>query len=95
VWRREGWGGARGALALYLVQLAANALWSWLFFAWRMGAAATVEIVVLWALIAATIAAFWRHDRAAALMLLPYLAWVSFAAALCYSIWRMNPAALG
>src|SRR5689334_9738724 len=47
VWRRVGWSGARGALTLFLVQLACNALWSWLFFAWRRGALAFVEIVVL------------------------------------------------
>jgi tryptophan-rich sensory protein len=60
VWRKAGFG---SALYLFLAQLALNALWSWLFFAWRLGAAAFAEVVVLWALIAATLAAFLRIDR--------------------------------
>ena len=94
VWRRAGWARARGALLLYLAQLPVNALWSWLFFAWREGALAMADVVVLWALIAATMVAFWRHHRAAGAMLLPYLAWVSFATALTYAIWQLNPTLL-
>jgi tryptophan-rich sensory protein len=86
--------GRSPALLVYLVQLVLNALWSWLFFAWHMGAAAFVCIVVLWLLIAATIALFRRTDRVAAALLLPYLAWVSFASALCFSIWQRNPGLL-
>ncbi|MRW89676.1 tryptophan-rich sensory protein [Duganella sp. FT80W] len=85
---------ARPALALYTVQLAVNALWSWLFFAWHLGAAAFVDIIVLWLLIAATIFVFWRRDRWAGVLLVPYIVWVSFATALCYSIWQRNPGAL-
>ena len=95
VWRDHGFRGAGAALKLYLVQLLANALWSWLFFAWRQGAFAFAEIVVLWLLIAATIFSFWRLHRLAALLLVPYLAWVSFAAALNFVLWRLNPAVLG
>ena len=95
VWRERGFKGASMALSLFIVQLVANALWTWLFFDLHSGALATVEIVVLWLLIAATIAKFWSVHRAAALLLLPYLAWVSFAAALTWSVWRLNPAALG
>ena len=73
----------------------ANALWTWLFFAWRQGAWALAEIAVLWLLIATTIVLFWRLHRLAALLLLPYLAWVSFAAALNFALWRLNPAVLG
>lgn len=87
-------GGARSELTLYVVQLAANALWTWLFFAWHRGAWAFVEILVLWMLIAATLLAFWRRDRVAGLLLLPYIAWVSFATCLCYSIWQRNQAVL-
>lgn len=50
-------------LSLFAGQLAANALWSWLFFAWHLGALATAEVLVLLALIAATVAAFWRKSR--------------------------------
>lgn len=90
VWRERGWHGARGALTLFLAQLAANALWSWLFFAWRKGAWASAEIVVLWTLILGTLVSFWRIRPLAGLLLLPYLAWVSFAAVLCFTIWRLN-----
>lgn len=92
VWRSPG--PTRLAIGLFVAQLAANALWSWLFFAWHRGALAAVEVLVLLALIAATVAAFWRIRRAAALLLLPYLAWVTFASALTWSIWRRNPGLL-
>jgi tryptophan-rich sensory protein len=91
VWRERPSHRTDGALGLYLVQLAANALWSWLFFAWHHGALAFGEILLLWALIAATAAAFWRVHRLAALLLLPYLAWVSFASALNWVLWLRNP----
>jgi tryptophan-rich sensory protein len=84
-------GNARPALLLYVVQLAANALWTWLFFAWQRGAWAFAEILLLWMLIAATIVVFSRRDRIAGLLLVPYIAWVSFATCLCYSIWQRNP----
>ena len=95
VWRKHGFNGASRALGLFIVQLVANALWTWLFFKWQLGAVALVEIVVLWLLIAATIASFWHLHRLAALMLVPYLAWVSYAAALTFALWRLNPAILG
>lgn len=95
VWRDRGFRGASTALSLFIVQLAANALWTWLFFAWHLGALALVEIVVLWLLVAATIVAFWHWHRLAALLLVPYLAWVGFATALTWSLWRMNPGTLG
>ena len=95
VWRARGFAGARSALAVFIVQLIANALWTWLFFAWRLGGLAFAEILVLWALIAVTIGLFWQASRPAALLLVPYLAWVSFAAVLNFSIWRLNPGLLG
>ncbi|QJD93304.1 tryptophan-rich sensory protein [Duganella dendranthematis] len=85
---------ARPALTLYVVQLAANALWTWLFFGWHLGAWAFAEILLLWVLIAAIIVAFWRRDRVAGLLLVPYIGWVSFATCLCYSIWQRNPSVL-
>jgi translocator protein len=98
VWRERGFrwaaGGAGKALALFIAQLAANALWSWLFFAWRQGAWAFADIVVLWTLLVGTIVAFWRVRPLAGALLLPYLAWVTFASALCWATWRMNPSAL-
>ena len=95
VWRIGGFAHARTALGLFLVQLVINALWSWLFFAWQMGAAALVDIALMWVLVVATIAAFWRHSRLAAALLLPYLAWISFAAALNLRLWQLNPGVLG
>ena len=94
VWRERGWAGARVALGLFVVQLVANALWSWIFFAWRLGCAAVVEILVLLALIVATMVAFARVSRTAALLLVPYLAWVAFATALTWTLWRRNPTLL-
>jgi tryptophan-rich sensory protein len=95
IWRERGFRDAKFALGLFLAQLALNALWSWLFFAWQLGAASVVEIAVLWALILATTVAFWRVRPLAGALLLPYLAWVSFAAVLNFAIWRLNPQLLG
>lgn len=81
-------------LALFVAQLAVNALWSWLFFAWHLGAAAFADVLVLLALIAATIIAFWRVRPLAGILLLPYLAWVGFASALTWSVWQGNPGVL-
>jgi tryptophan-rich sensory protein len=92
VWRSPGPRGT--ALGLFGVQLVANALWSWLFFAWHRGALAAVEILVLLALIVATVAAFWRASRLAGLLLVPYLLWVSFASVLMWTVWRGNPGLL-
>jgi benzodiazapine receptor len=94
LWRDRGFDTAKTALTLFLVQLVVNALWSWLFFAWRMGAAAFVDVVVLWVLIVATLVAFWRHHRLAAVLLAPYLAWVTFATFLTYAVWQRNPGVL-
>jgi translocator protein len=95
VWRARGWAGARSALILFVVQLAVNALWSWLFFAWRLGAAALVDSALLWLLVAATMVAFWRIRPLAGILLFPYWAWVGFATALTHAIWRLNPGLLG
>ena len=95
VWRRAGWNGARVALTLYLVQLVLNALWTWCFFAWRMGGLAFADIVLLWLVIAATTWLFWRVRPLTGMLMLPYLAWVTFAAFLNYASWRMNPQLLG
>jgi translocator protein len=94
VWRRGGFKANRAALLLYLVQLAANSLWTWLFFAWHQGALAFAEILLLWVLIVATIVLFWRRSPLAGALLLPYLAWVSFASALTLSVWQLNPGVL-
>ncbi len=91
VWRVGGFRAARTALTLFLVQLAVNALWSWLFFGWQRGGLAFADIILLWALIVATLVSFWRIRPLASALLIPYLLWVSFASALNYSVWRLNP----
>ena len=95
VWRVGGFRAAKGALTLFLVQLAFNALWSWLFFRWHQGALAFADILLLLALIVATLIAFWRISRLAGALLIPYLLWVTFASALNYSVWQLNPQLLG
>lgn len=95
VWRARGFAGARNALLLFIAQLVVNALWTWLFFVWRLGGLAFAEILLLWVLILATMIAFRRVSTAAAALLVPYLAWVSFAAALTLAMWRLNPGLLG
>ena len=95
VWREGGFRARRLALGLFLVQLAVNALWSWLFFGWHLGALAFADIVLLWGLLVATLVAFWRVRPVAGALLVPYLLWVSFATALSYSVWQHNPQLLG
>lgn len=95
VWCSGGLRSRRVPLALFLVQLALNALWSWLFFVWHLGGPAFLDIVLLWVLIAATLVSFWRVHRAAGALLIPYLFWVGFAGALNYSVWQLNPHTLG
>ena len=95
VWRRWGFKGAQAALTVFLVHLPINALWSWLFFGWKLGAPAFIDVLVLWVLIASTMTLFWQLSRLAGLLLAPYLLWVSFAAVLNYSLWQINPELLG
>ncbi len=71
--------------------MGANALWTWLFFAWRLGAFAFAEVLLLLLLLSATTVVFWRVRRLAAILMLPYLAWVCLASALTWSVWRNNP----
>ena len=92
--RTLGWPSARPAIALYVAQLALNALWPWIFFQWRLGGVALAEILALWTLLLLTVLAFWRARRLAGLLMLPYLAWVSFATVLTWAVWQRNPQAL-
>lgn len=86
VWRRQG----VGALKVFWLQLALNAAWTPLFFGLQNPLAGLVCIALMWLAIVWTIVGFWRVSRPAALLLLPYLAWVSFATALNYAIWTLN-----
>ena len=87
---RRGGPGSRSALALWGGQLALNAAWTPIFFGLRNPGAALVEIIALWVAVAATVGAFATRRAAAAALLLPYLAWVTFATALNLAIWRRN-----
>lgn len=95
VWRSGGVQANRNALTLFLVQLVFNALWSWLFFAWKLGAWAFADILLLWVLIMATLVSFWRVSKLAGALLIPYLLWVTFAGALNHALWQINPQILG
>ena len=94
VWQARDFVGARVALIHVLVQLALNALWTWLFFAWHQGALAFVEVILLWIAVAMTMNVFRRVRPMAGTLLIPYLAWVIFAAALTYAVWKANPGVL-
>ena len=94
VWRRRKSPLVRMALFLFVLQLVLNALWSWLFFGWKLGALSFLDILVLWTLIVATLALFWRIAPLAGVLLIPYLGWVTFASVLNYQIWRLNPLVL-
>jgi translocator protein len=88
VWRKTGWRSA--AMGLWLVQLALNFCWTFIFFGAHALLAALLELGVLWVFILACLVAFRRADRWAAWLLVPYLAWVGFAGFLNYAVWRLN-----
>ncbi len=89
--RAAGWMRARWALMVYGLQLVANAAWSWFFFRWELGPAAFGEAVVLAVLVGVTTILFWRLRPLAGALLLPLLAWTTFAAVLSGAMWRLNP----
>lgn len=90
VWIQAGWRAAKLPLAIYLVQLALNAAWSPLFFGLHRPDLALLDIVLIWVGILVTMWAFARHSRLAAALLVPYLAWVSFATYLNAGFWWLN-----
>lgn len=95
IWRVEGFGPARITLGLFIIQLAVNALWSWLFFAWHLGGLAFADILLLDLLIAAILIGFWSIRRIAGVLLVPYLLWSGFATVLNFAVWQLNPDLLG
>jgi tryptophan-rich sensory protein len=90
VWKPAGFQAAAMPLTLFGGQLVLNVAWSWIFFGMHQPGWAFVEIVILWLAIAATTWAFFRRSQLAGWLLAPYLAWVSFAAVLNFTIWRLN-----
>jgi tryptophan-rich sensory protein len=91
VWKPGGFAAAALPLGVYAVQLSLNIAWTGIFFAMRQPGAAFAEIVVLWFAILFTMMLFWRRRAAAGMLFAPYLAWVTYAAALNLAVWRMNP----
>ncbi len=90
VWRRLGWKVGREPLMLFGVQLILNAAWSWLFFGEHRPDLALIDITALWLAIVATIWIFRTVSQIAAWLLVPYLAWVTFATLLNLALWRLN-----
>jgi translocator protein len=93
VWREAGFASAALPLTIYGLQLFLNAVWTPLFFGLHRVDLGFLDIVLLWLSIVATIPLFYPIHASAALLLLPYLAWVTFAAALNFAVWRLNPSA--
>lgn len=89
VWLKAGW--SWDLLMLFAAQLAFNALWSGFFFDLKDLLLAFFELCCLWVLIVATLISFWRVQPWAGVLLLPYLAWVTFAGYLNFTIWQLNP----
>ncbi|ADB62584.1 TspO and MBR like protein [Haloterrigena turkmenica DSM 5511] len=89
VWRSDS-AGRRLALGLFALQMAFNVVWTPAFFALEAPLLALGVILALWGLIVGTVVAFDRVDRRAAALLVPYLAWVTFAAVLNFELWRLN-----
>jgi translocator protein len=81
----------RQGLVLFVVQLVLNALWTWLFFRWRLGGPALVELVLMWIMVAAVARLFSRVRPVSAWLLVPYLCWLVYAGALNWAVWRANP----
>jgi tryptophan-rich sensory protein len=90
VWRQTGFAGGVLPLSIFLAQLLLNAAWTPLFFGLHRPDLAFLDIALLWLSIIATIAVFHPISASAAYLLLPYLIWITFAAALNFSIWRLN-----
>ena len=90
VWRRRAATDVRMPLALFAIQLALNLAWTPLFFGMQRPGLALAEIVLMLAVILATTASFVRVSTTAAILMLPYCAWVCFATALNWAIWQMN-----
>jgi len=89
VWKSNA-AGRTLALTMFGVQLLLNAAWSVIFFGWHEPGWALLEMSTLWLAILFTIVLFKRHSVIAAVLLIPYLAWVSFAAVLNYGFWSLN-----
>jgi translocator protein len=88
VWEKRGWG---APVLVFLIQLALNIAWSFIFFGMHQPLWAFIEIVLMWLAILICMVLFWRITPAAGIIMLPYLGWVSFAAVLNFAIYSLNP----
>jgi len=80
----------KNALIIFLLQLGLNIFWSFLFFKFQSPFWALIDIVVLWFLILLVLIKFWKINKVAGILLIPYLLWVSFASFLNYTIYQLN-----
>jgi tryptophan-rich sensory protein len=87
--------GSQYAMAFFALQIALNTLWTPVFFGLKRMGAGMAVLAALWIAVAATLGTFWSLDWIAGLLFVPYLAWVTVAGALNYSVWRLNPAPQG
>ena len=95
LWRAMPAGPWLTGAVLFALQLVLNVLWSWLFFAWHLGAWAMVDIVLLIVVLLIGVFGYWRHQsRVAVVLMVPYIGWVGFAAMLNFSVWQLNPTML-
>jgi len=78
------------AIIIFFIQLALNITWSFCFFYWHAPFWAFIDIIILWFFILLTLIKFWKINKAAGGLLIPYLLWVSFASFLNYAIYRLN-----
>lgn len=92
VWQKRDHPAAKTGLVLFGVQLVLNLAWSWVFFAFHAIGLAVVVVVALWLSILATIERFYRVEPLAAYLLIPYIAWTTFATYLTAAYWYLNPA---
>lgn len=88
VWKKAGFS---RPLVFYFVQLSLNAAWTPVFFGAHAMGLALIVIVVLWVAILMTLLNFWRISHAVGWLIVPYLAWVTFATALNFTLWKLNP----
>lgn len=93
IWRQAGFAGAGLPLAMYALQLILNAAWSPLFFGLHRPDLGFIDIVLVWVSVIATIVLLYPIHVVGALLLVPYLAWVTFATALSFTVWRLNSVA--
>lgn len=90
VWRHGGFRQQKVALGAFGAQWILNALWTPLFFGMHRPGLALIDLMLLWVAALVTTVLFWRTDRVAGGLLVPYMLWLSFAAALNFAIWRLN-----